>query len=133
MSVEHGHDDQVELYGLCLTCAEAGNDEAAAAPAPVRQMTLAEADESTYTPTLDMARVGPQAQRVLDLMADGRWRTLGEISANTHDPEASISARLRDLRKPGFGQHVIDRRHRGDPAHGLFEYRMQLADAPLDG
>lgn len=121
---DHAHDDQIAKYGLCLSCAEAGDD--ATSPEPARQMTLAEAqpDGDTYTPELDRARLGAQAQRVLDLMNDGRWRTLGEISDQTHDPEASISARLRDLRKPAFGGHTIDRRHRGPAEHGQYEYRL---------
>lgn len=121
---DHAHDDQIARYGLCLSCAEDGDD--ATTPEPAHQMTLAEAqpDGDTYTPELDRARLGAQAQRVLDLMLDSRWRTLAEIAEQTHDPEASVSARLRDLRKPGFGSHIIDRRHRGDPTHGQYEYRL---------
>jgi predicted transcriptional regulator len=43
-----------------------------------------------------------QARRVIGCMADGAWRTLAEISAATGDPEASVSARLRDMRKAGW-------------------------------
>lgn len=129
---DHAHDDQISRYGLCLTCAEAGDDDVA--PEPARQLTLAEAqpDGDTYTPALDSARLGAQAQRVLDLMADARWRTLAEISDQTHDPEPSISARLRDLRKPAFGGHIIDRRHRGPAEHGLYEYRLVPAQTTTD-
>lgn len=122
--MDHAHDDQLARYGLCLTCAEAGAD--ATTPEPVHQLTFAEAqpDGDTYTPALDRARLGAQAQRVLDVMRDERWRTLGELAAATGDPEASVSARLRDLRKPGFGGWLVDRRHRGDPSHGQYEYRL---------
>lgn len=57
-------------------------------------------------------------------MNDGKWRTLSEISALTGDGEASISARLRDLRKDEFGGLNVDRRRRGDESRGLFEYRV---------
>lgn len=42
-----------------------------------------------------------QVQRVLLSMSDGKWRTLEEISDLTGDTTPSVSARLRDLRKPG--------------------------------
>lgn len=127
---DHAHDDQIALYGLCLACAEVGEDATTAEPA--RQLTLAEAqpDGDTYTPALDRARLGAQAQRVLDVMLTGAWHTLAELAEQTHDPEASISARIRDLRKPAFGGHTIDRRHRGDPSYGQYEYRMVPARHP---
>jgi len=54
-------------------------------------------------------------------MSDGQWRTLGELSALTGDPEASISARLRDLRKPRFGGLTVERKY---IRRGLFAYRV---------
>lgn len=57
-----------------------------------------------------------------------RWFTLREISSYTGGSEASVSARLRDLRKPKFGGWDVQRRHRGDPKKGLFEYRAVASD-----
>lgn len=126
---DHGHDDQVARYGLCLTCSEGGDHDLARRNEPAHRLTPAEAqpDGDTYTPELDRVRLGAQAQRVLDIMADGHWRTLGEISRATGDPEASCSARLRDLRKPLTGGHHVERRHRGRPEDGLYEYQLHLA------
>ena len=89
-------------------------------------MTQCELDFSgkTYVPQFDRERLNAQQRRVFDLMLDGEWRTLEEIRKVTHDPEASISARLRDLRNK-FAFHV-GRRRRGDPRDGLFEYQVQL-------
>lgn len=42
-------------------------------------------------------------EQVLALMMDGRVRTITEIARHVGAPEASISARLRDLRKAQFG------------------------------
>lgn len=28
-------------------------------------------------------------------------------------------------RKQRFGSHVIEKRHRGEPANGVYEYRME--------
>jgi hypothetical protein len=62
-------------------------------------------------------------------MADGRWRTLAEIEAATGDPQASISAQLRHLRKRRFGSSVVERRPRGDRSAGLYEYALIISDA----
>ena len=76
----------------------------------------------TYEPALDTKRLGAQLHRVFDLMLDGHWYTLREIAEKTGDPEASVSARLRDLRHL-FGK--VDRHRRYERA-GLWEYRFEL-------
>jgi hypothetical protein len=72
--------------------------------------------------TIDIERDGKrlnlQARRVHAVMRDHEWHTLAEISTATGDPEASVSARLRDLRRWGF---TIDRQHL---RNGLHQYRM---------
>lgn len=79
-------------------------------------------DGRTYDPALDQRRLEKLLGRVWALMCDGQWRTLGEIAALVGGSEAGISARLRDLRKPQFGEYVVDRRRRDG---GLFEYRVR--------
>ena len=79
---------------------------------------------SDYDPKFDKARLTGQVLRVFDAMRDGKWRTLGEIGAATGDPQASISAQLRHLRKKRFGSHTVEKRARGDRSVGLFEYRL---------
>ena len=81
-------------------------------------------DGITYDPVLDKHRLGKQLQAVYGLMRDGYWRTLEEIAHAVGIPEASASARLRDLRKDRFGAYTIERQRRGDGVRGLFEYRM---------
>lgn len=80
----------------------------------------------------DEARDGPrlnrQTQTVFDLMQDRKWRTLREISRACNEPEASVSARLRDLRKPRFGGYNVERQH---VAAGIWEYRV-LPPVPSD-
>ena len=78
-------------------------------------------DGETYERGRDQVRLNGQQLRVWRVVRDGRWRTLGDISEATGDPEASISARLRDLRKARFGRHTVERRHVGG---GLWEYRV---------
>lgn len=79
-----------------------------------------------YEPAHDQARLTGQILRVFNLMEDGAWRTLPEIEAATGDPQASISAQLRHLRKPRFGAHVVEKRPRGDRSSGLWEYQLQV-------
>lgn len=81
-------------------------------------------DGATYDPAFDNDRLEKQLGRVYDCMSDGQFRTLQEIAQITHDPEASISAQLRHLRKPRFGSYVVERQHRGDRSDGLYEYRL---------
>lgn len=72
-------------------------------------------DGPAYDPELDQDRLAGQILRIFRLMADGLWRTLEEIHFETGDPQASISAQLRHLRKPRFGAHQVEKRRRGDP------------------
>jgi len=87
-------------------------------------------DGPDYDAVLDEDRLTAQLSRVKRLMLDGRWRTLREISNSTLDPPASVSARLRDLRKSRFGAYLVERRRRGPGIRGLFEYRV-VAPAEL--
>jgi hypothetical protein len=85
-------------------------------------MTLADFDGETYEHDRDYGRLGTMLNRVHWVVADGCWHTLAELAALTGGTEAAISARLRDLRKPKFGAHTIERRHVGA---GLWEYRYR--------
>jgi len=77
-----------------------------------------------YVPALDFDRLTNQLARIKYLMIDGQWRTYKEIAAITRDPEPSISAQLRHLRKKRFGSWVVEKRRRGNRSNGLFEYRV---------
>jgi hypothetical protein len=78
-----------------------------------------------YEPEHDHHRLTNQLDRIKSCMADGRWHSLGEISRLTGDPEASVSAQLRHLRKERFGSFIIERQPRGNRHEGLFEYRLR--------
>lgn len=81
-------------------------------------------DGATYEPEHDDARLTGQLLRVKTCMADGAWRTLAEIEVVTGDPQASISAQLRNAKKARFGSHTLNKRPRGDHSHGLWEYQL---------
>ena len=77
-----------------------------------------------YDPALDQVRLTGQCLRVFRMMKGGSWWCLWEISQRTGDPEASISAQIRHLRKPRFGGHTVNKRRRGEPGHGWWEYQL---------
>jgi hypothetical protein len=74
-----------------------------------------------YVPTRDWERLTTQVGRVFTCMKDRQWRTLREISNATNDPEASVSAQLRHLRKERFGSHTVNRKH---IKNGLYKYQL---------
>jgi len=77
-----------------------------------------------YKPEYDLHRLTGQILRIFNCMKDGKWRTFDEIKAITGDPQASISAQLRHLRKKRFGEHTVEKRSRGNRLIGLFEYKL---------
>lgn len=84
-------------------------------------------DGETYDPEFDRLRLTTLFNRVKRLMSDEVWRTLRQISDATGGSEASVSARLRDLRKARFGGYVVDRKR---IVGGLHKYRV-LLPSPL--
>ena len=82
-------------------------------------------DGSDYEPARDDARLTGQLRRIWECMKDSRWRTLAEIEATTGDPQASISAQVRHLRKPRFGAHRVEKRRR---TGGTWEYKLTARD-----
>jgi hypothetical protein len=74
-----------------------------------------------YQPERDDVRLSGQIARIWNCMCDSRWRTLKDISNLTGDPEASISAQLRHLRKRRFGRHTIEREY---IINGVYRYRL---------
>ena len=82
-------------------------------------------DGDTYSPEQDGVRLRSQLRHVLNLLHShpNQWFTLHELSKRLKAPEASISARLRDLRKPKFGGHHIEAK-RITHGRGTWHYRL---------
>lgn len=78
-------------------------------------------DGPDYKPQRDEVRLTAQFVRIFDLMSDAQPRTLAEIEGLTQDPQASISAQLRHMRKERFGSHTINKAYVGD---GLYVYQL---------
>lgn len=90
------------------------------------KQTSLDFDGKTFVRKHDASRLGALLGAVKRVMLDGQWRTLAEIhtAIGGLGTEASISARLRDLRKEKFGGLTVERRRRGEPSDGLHEYRV---------
>lgn len=85
-------------------------------------------------PTLtfdDKVRLKTQAQRIFHLMStEPGWYSLTMLAAKANASEAGASARLRDFRKPEWGNHHVDRvRSFG----GVYLYRLRPNGPLLDG
>ena len=78
-------------------------------------------DGPTYDPALDRDRLTKQLGRVYDALAGGEWWTLADLARAAGGSEASVSARIRDLRKPRFGGYEVERER---VVAGLFRYRL---------
>jgi hypothetical protein len=114
---------------LCLFCGKACDGDVCTCGADClihggQKFSTQKFNGSDYDPEFDDARLRGQIRRLWDLMLDGKWRTLCEIELVTGDPPASISAQLRHLRKKRFGKHTVNKRPRGERAHGLWEYQL---------
>ena len=85
-------------------------------------------DGQTIDDGIDHGRLSRQHALVFAAMRAGAWMTLRQVAQLTGAPEASVSARLRDFRKPKFGGHKVERR-RAQAEAGTHEYRLIVADA----
>tara|TARA_R100001510_G_C7653650_1_gene211965 strand:+ start:3249 stop:3587 length:339 start_codon:yes stop_codon:yes gene_type:complete len=81
-------------------------------------------DGDDYKKNRDEKRLRGQILRVFNCVKDGEWKALRVIAQTTNDPEASVSAQLRNLRKERFGGYKIEKRY---IKNGLYEYRMILS------
>lgn len=90
-------------------------------------------DGVSYVRALDRLRLCGQLARVYGAMLPGAWVSLEELTNRTGDEStASVSARLRDLRKRKFGGYTIERRRRGIYTRGLWEYRLVRPGQDMD-
>lgn len=72
----------------------------------------------TFNQERDGERLGKQYVAVRDYTFGRGWLTLADIGRAVGAPEASVSARLRDLRKAGY---TVDCKY---IRRGLHEYRV---------
>lgn len=83
-------------------------------------------DGQTYDHDRDRERLKGLMLKVYNAMMDGEWRTLRQLTEEIGaGSEASVSARLRDLRKERFGSHTVEREYID---RGVWKYRLVLED-----
>ena len=90
-------------------------------------------DGDSYDENYDGPRLESQLLLVFEHMRDSKWATLKEIIAVIKcGTTASISARLRDFRKPKFGGHSVERRRlEGEEHKGIWEYQLTINSAGI--
>jgi hypothetical protein len=89
-------------------------------------------DGETIDNDLDGDRLKGQLARVKKFTLKerrGAFVTLAEIAEACQCSESSAGARLRDLRKPRFGNYRVERR-RIPGANGLHEYAVRFPNVP---
>jgi hypothetical protein len=111
------------MYHVCLFCGGNASEPDHLKTCDGRQGRVeADFDGDTYDRARDRDRLRAQLTRVHTVLRDRQWHTLAEIATKTGDPESSISARLRDLRKTKFGGYTIARQY---VERGLWAYRLE--------
>lgn len=84
-------------------------------------------DGLSYNHQQDALRLKGQLLRVYNVLKDGYWVSLEDIARLANAPGASVSARLRDLRKQKFGGYTVHRKNKGG---GLWLYRLEMPGPP---
>jgi hypothetical protein len=89
-------------------------------------------DGKTYVRALDHSRLTGQKGVVFEVLSNGAWWTLAELEGETGFPQASISARIRDLRKPEFGGYNVPGRRRTTATweYKLFDVQAHVPRSP---
>ena len=87
----------------------------------MNQLSLVPEFDGDCVDVEDFPRLITQLDTIRAYMSDGKWRTLRQIAAATKAPESSVSAQLRNLRKPRFGGCTVNRRSVGN---GLYVYQV---------
>ena len=88
-------------------------------PTPLLDWVPPEPKGNTYDPDRDGPHLAAQARAVLEYCLAHDWVTLRALADACGAPEASVSARLRDLRRAGF---QVERQY---VARGLHKYRVR--------
>lgn len=81
-------------------------------------------DGNTFDAARDGVRLSGQLERVFAVMKDGHWHDLSELVQKCGGTAASISARIRDFRKPKFGGYEVYSEY---VSKGLWRYILNMA------
>ena len=80
----------------------------------------------------EQQRLNSLRDRIRETMLQGGWWKLKDLETVVGGSLTGIAAKLRDLRKLGYGSYTVESRHLGG---GLWEYRLlkPRPPAPADG
>jgi hypothetical protein len=88
-------------------------------------------DSGVSLTAADHQRLGTQLDRLLSVVRDGSWWTVEQLQDEIfgrfqiRDPQASLSAQLRNARKEKHGGYTIERRRVGN----FWQFRCVLPEA----
>lgn len=105
-----------------ITRASAGSAD----PSSPRTAPTVHFDSGVRLEREDHVRLGAQIARVRSVLADGGWWSVPRLHNaiffrfDVRDPEPSISAQIRNLKKTKHGGHAIERRRVGN----VYEFRL---------
>ena len=89
-------------------------------PFPMSEQLAFRFSGKTFEHDRDFERLGKQMRETIAYMISHDWVTLAEVGEAIGAPEASVSARLRDMRNK-YG-YEVERRY---VANGLHQYRAR--------
>jgi RIO-like serine/threonine protein kinase len=92
------------------------------------QISFSERAQALAEATIDVSQWMPALKKVYEVMRSGRWMTLAEIAFQSGYPEASVSARVRDL----HNLKGIAYQKRKAKEGCLYEYRLIVSKALSD-
>lgn len=79
-------------------------------------------ERTTVKEKTPRSRMNSKMMSVLEFMSDGQWRSLRQISEGSgYTSLTGLSACIRSLRKPQYGEHIIEKRF---ITESLYEYRL---------
>ena len=79
-------------------------------------------DGDDYVADRDNARLTNQIDKVRMYMENAGYLTVKQIAADLKQPEPSVSAQIRNLRKDRFGARTVNREYRGD---GCYAFKLE--------
>ena len=85
-------------------------------------------DGDDYVTDRDSVRLTSQLDKVRVYMEGADYLTVQQISADIQQPEPSVSAQIRNLRKDRFGARTVNREYRGD---GCYAFKLEPKRIPM--
>ena len=79
-------------------------------------------DGDDYVADRDNARLTNQIDKVRMYMENAGYLTVKQIAADLKQPEPSVSAQIRNLRKDRFGARTVNREYRGN---GCYAFKLE--------